>query len=158
MGRKKKAQGIEIVLSAEDIIQKDVTSKFLSENDYWELYQQEYDVVPMMKGLGKGDLVFCNKDLEKFHVIECKNHSPKETQEQAEYYAAWVKMKHPSHRVTYQFVVGNEWSIIYDIDITKAVLRTLTKIHSLQGLTNNELSTLSQIYASLFVHRSVFIA
>ena len=156
MGRKKKIDAQSEEISAEELIQLTVIDKFIKENTGWELQDREYDVVPMMKGLGKGDLVFFNKQLDSFHVIECKNHSTKETLEQAEYYASWVKIKHPSKRVTYQCVVVSEWSIIYDMDLNKSVINTLTKIHTLKGLTKNELATVAQIYSSLYLHRNVF--
>jgi hypothetical protein len=151
MGRKKKDASLLQPISAEEEIQQYTIGKFIKDNPDWKLYNKEYDVIPFMKGFGKGDLIFHNGIAKRFHVIECKNHSVKETLEQAEYYASWVRLQYPTIRVTYQAVVINEWSLIYEMDINKAICNTLTKIHSLTGLTKNELTTLSQMFVNLYV-------
>jgi hypothetical protein len=155
MGRRKKSVN-EIEVSAEDQIQQKTIEKYLAKNPDWILYQKEYDVIPLMKGFGKGDLVFQmtdNYERHHFHVIECKNHSISETITQAEYYASWIKLLHPKSRVTFQAVVIDTWSIVYDMDMNKAIYNTLTKIHSLVGLSKNELMTLSQLYTNLIANK-----
>jgi hypothetical protein len=155
MGRRKKVIETVLPLSAEEEIQQYTINKFVEDNPDWRLYNKEYDVIPFMKGFGKGDLIFHNNIAKRFHIIECKNHSPKDTLEQAEYYSSWTKLQYPLLRVTYQAVVVKDWSIVYEMDINKAMINTITKIHNLVGLSKNELTTLSQLYVNLYVHNGL---
>jgi len=147
MGRRKKVD----TKDTEESVQSYVIDTYLKEHPGWILFDKEYDVIPFTKGLGKGDLVFCLKDKQWFNVVECKCHSPGQTFEQAEYYASWIKLRFPNARVSYQTCVLKEFSILYEMDLNKAIYNTLSKIHQLTGLNKNELSTLTQLYQNLYL-------
>ena len=147
----------EHVVSAENILHEQVIKTYIKDNPGWILFAREYDVIPLMSGFGRGDLVFFNRELNKFHIVECKNHSHNKTINQSEYYASWIKVKYPNSHVTYQAVVNVRnnitWSIINDIDLKTAIVNTLTKINELKGLNHNELNSLGQLYTNLYTVR-----
>ncbi len=159
MGARKKniiTDNNQIIYDKEEIIHSQATQKFLEENKDWILFEKEAEIIPFMKGMGKCDLIFMCTTSSKFHIIECKRHSPEKTLEQAEYYASWIKLRFPNYKVTYQSLICDNYSIIYDLDLQKAIFNTLSKIHTLCGLNRNELTTLAQLYTNLYTHKNSF--